>query len=234
MTLNLLHILRCTTNIRRMIRSKTALLAPVMLCILTLAVSAQDVTDSEPALTNPDRIHTAGLTFSSVYKTLESRYGDEIENLNYSVTEAGLNYGSFTGGRLGFVSDVNLCVPLITRFESDTTTGFGGLSLGFLGGIGWNLRWDKIGLQPYTGFHFNYMLLVEDPIDQKMSNHILSFGLGAGSRIFYSIRDGHNLFVGLNLNLDTIEFTSASYDSREIKLLYNLSWLVSAGYAWTL
>jgi len=232
--MNLLHIRECTTKIRRMMRVNAVIMAITMFCIQTMSVCPQETPTSEQEITNPDRIRTAGLSLSSSYKTLESRFGNEEENLDYSVTTSGLNYGSFTGGRLGFVSDLNLCVPLITRFESETASGFGGVSLGYLGGIGWNLHGERAGIQPYTGFHMNYMFLMEDPIDQKMSNHILSFGLGTGSRVFYSINENHLIYIGLNLNMDTIEFTSASYDSREIKLLYCLSWLVSAGYAWIL
>jgi len=217
---------------RRVVKGKLILV--IFLFIFTFHISSQESSSQEPAVTNPDRIHTAGIIFNQSFKSLESRYGDNTETLRYSITSAGISYGSFTGGRLGFVSDLNVCLPLIINFESQKTTGVEGISTGYLGGIGWNLWNGKTGVQPYLGFHMNYLLLTKDPIDQNMSNHILSFGLGGGTKAFYSISKNRHLYISAVFYIDTIEFSSASYDSREIKMVNNISCLISAGYGWTL
>ncbi len=205
----------------------------ILLFLIISGVNAQEAEDSSAPLTDPDIVRMAGMTFSQSFKTLESRLNGETDTLKYSISSAGIHYGSFTGGRLGFVSDVNVCVPFLIDYETDEMIGSGGFSLAYLGGIGWNLWRGKTGIQPYAGFHIGYTLLSEDPIDQKQSNHILTFGLGTGSRLFYTLKDKNHLYLSLGMNIDTMEFSSASYDSREIKLQYNLSYLISIGYGWS-
>lgn len=180
-----------------------------------------------------NQIHLLGLSYQQSFKTMDVVSGSDTDELNYGIQSLGVNYGNFSGSRLGFYSDLYLQFPFLSNFESDATENNSGFSLDYTGSVGWSLWAGSVGFLPYMGFHTQYTFLSKDPLDKNQSNHMLSFGMGAGLKVLIKINEKNNLYAGIKGSLDTIEFTSASYDSREIQLRHKMSYMVSIGYAFT-
>lgn len=215
----------------------------ILLLLISLPLFSQDDIQENPEI-NPlleiekkeidwNQIHLVGLSYQQSYKTIEAVSGSDTEKLNYTIQSLGINYGNFSGSRLGFYSDLYLQVPFLSNFESGETEKNSGFSLDYTGSVGWSLWTGSIGFLPYLGFHTQYTFLSRDPLDENQSNHMLSFGMGAGLKILFKINEKNNLYAGIKGSLDTIEFTSASYDSREMQLQNKMSYMASIGYAYT-
>jgi hypothetical protein len=215
----------------------------MMILLITVPLFSQDnLQDSPEIIPLPEnekkeidwnQIHMLGLSYQQSYKAMDVVSGSDTEELNYGIQSLGVNYGSFSGSRLGFYSDLYLQLPFLSNFESDATENNSGFSLDYIGSVGWSLWAGSIGFLPYLGFHTQYTFLSKDPLDENQSNHMLSFGMGAGLKILIKINEKNNIYAGVKGSLDTIEFTSASYDSREIQLRNKMSYMASIGYAYT-
>jgi hypothetical protein len=209
-------------------------MARLWLLISSMILFPVLISSQEISLEDIKHIYMAGISFSQNFKTVDEMTGAHSEDLHYSLNSAGLNYSSFTGDRLGFFSDVNILMPFTSSYESSSPESNRGFSLDYMGGIGWNLRIQRITFLPAAGFHGDYTFLSKDPLDENMSNHLFSFGLGVNLKMLYRIKEKHHVFWGIRGGLDTIEFTSASYDSRVIRLKTKWTYLLSAGYALSL
>lgn len=180
-----------------------------------------------------NQIHMLGISYKQSYKTMDVESGSDLNELKYGIQSLGINYGSFSGSRLGFFSDLNLLIPFMSTYESEEKENNSGFSLDYTGSVGWSLWSGSFGFLPYLGFHTQYTFLRRDPLDENQSNHMLSFGMGVGLKILIKINEINNLYAGIKGSLDTIEFTTASYDSREIQLRNKMSYMLSIGYAYT-
>ncbi|QEN07682.1 hypothetical protein EXM22_06650 [Oceanispirochaeta crateris] len=190
--------------------------------------------DSQEINTKLKQIHMGGFSYSQSIKNHEESIGTTSSDLQYSLKSAGLNYGSFRGDRLGFISDINVIFPFSSAYNSQESDKNTGLILDYMGGVGWNLGQKSLVFLPAIGFHGDYSYLSKDPVDENTSNHMFSFGIGIGLKILYKINAQNAIFTGIRGGLDTIEFSSATYDSREIRMKTKWTYIVSAGYALTL
>lgn len=189
--------------------------------------------DTETSEIDWNQIHFAGISFQQNFKNMDAESGENSEMLKYSIQSLGLNYGNFSGSRLGFYSDLNLLIPFRSQIEAAGYTINSGFSVDYMGTVGWNLWTGSFGFLPFIGFHTQYTYLKKDPLDDNQSNHMLSVGIGTGIKFILKINEKHNIYAGARGSYDTIEFTNASYDSREIQLRNKVSYLVSIGYAYT-
>ena len=178
------------------------------------------------------RIQMVGLAYNYSSKVLEETIGDDKIDLKYGIHSLGINYCSFSGDRLGFVTDATLLIPVSTKYESESAEPNGGFTLDYMGSIGWRLVVSPFTLIPYLGFHADYGYLSKDPVDDDKSNHMISLGFGTGIRAVYDISEGKGIYLGLRGIFDSVEFTTADYDSREIQLKRKFSVMLSSGYSW--
>ncbi|MDC7232482.1 MAG: hypothetical protein PQJ58_04585 [Spirochaetales bacterium] len=180
-----------------------------------------------------NQIHMGGISFQQSFKTIEVSSEGSASDVTYSLLSPGIHYAGYSGSLIGFLSDFYLSFPISSRLESGGTDNNFGVSFDYMGAVAWNLWAGPAGFLPYIGFHTQYTFLEKDPMDENLSNHMLSFGIGAGVKILFKLSDRHNLYTGINGCLDTIEFTNASYDSREVQLSRKILYSVSLGYAYT-
>ncbi|MBF9015094.1 MULTISPECIES: hypothetical protein [unclassified Oceanispirochaeta] len=204
----------------------------ILTLLFTTSVFSQEIEQEENVI-DWNQIHMVGISYQQSFKNLNEASGTDTEKLEYNIQSLGLNYGSFTGSRLGFYSDIYLLLPFQSKYESDSNESNSGFSLDYMGAVGWSLWAGPIGFLPYIGFHTQYTFLNRDPLDENQSNHMISVGMGAGIKFLIKLNEKNNIFTGIKGSLDTIEFTSASYDSREIQLRNKISYMVSLGYAYT-
>lgn len=204
----------------------------ILALLFTTPVFSQEIGQEENVI-DWNQIHMVGISYQQSYKNLDAVSGTDTEELEYNIQSLGLNYGSFTGSRLGYYSDLYLLIPFQSQYESDSNESNSGFSLDYMGAVGWSLWAGPIGFLPYIGFHTQYTFLNRDPLDENQSNHMISVGMGAGIKFLIKLNEKNNIYTGIKGNLDTIEFTSASYDSREIQLRNKMSYMVSLGYSYT-
>ena len=222
-----LAYLSAESYIETMSGKKTYLLLLILLT-LTTTLSAQE----EVMKDDWKRIHMAGLAYDFSYKILEETTGDDTVDLKYRINSLGLNYSSFNGDRLGLLSDVSIFIPVSTSYGSDSARFNSGFTLDYTGSIAWRLQFSSFTLIPFAGFHADYSYLSEDPVDENKSNHMISVGLGTGIKGIYEISEGRGVFLGLRGSFNTLEFSSADYDSREIQLVRKFTVMLSTGYSW--
>ncbi len=203
---------------------------------ITLSLSAQTEIPGEeqerPRRDDWKKIHMAGFAYDHSYKLLEETIGDDTKDLKYRTHSFGLGYSSFSGARLGFVTDITALFPLITSYGSDSAESNSGFALDYLGSVGWRLELEPFELIPYVGFNVDYGFLSRDPVDNDNSNHMISLGLGTGIKAVYEIAGGKGVFLGLRGTWNSVEFSSADYDSREIQLVRKFTLTANAGYSW--
>jgi hypothetical protein len=178
------------------------------------------------------KLHMAGFSYDHSFRVLEETIGGDKRNLEYGVHSLGLHYSSFSGARLGFVTDLTLLFPFITSYESESGKSNSGFSLDYMGSVGWRLEYAPFTVIPYVGFHADYGFLSKDPVDDNESNHMLSLGFGGGVKGIYEISEHKGIFLGLRGTFNSVEFSSADYDSREIQLERKFTVTVSSGYSW--
>lgn len=178
------------------------------------------------------KLHMAGVSYDYSFRVLEETIGNDKHNLEYRVHSLGLNYSSFSGARLGFVTDLTLLFPFMTSYESESEKSNSGFSLDYMGSVGWRLDYTPVAFIPYVGFHADYGFLSKDPVDDDESNHMLSLGFGTGVKAVYEISEGKGIFLGLRGTFNSVEFSSADYDSREIQLERKFTFTLSSGYSW--
>ena len=199
-----------------------------LLLLSSFSLSAQEKEQKDDWV----KIHMAGLSYGYSHKTLEETIDNDTENLKYSVNSIGLNYSSFSGDRLGFLSDAALLFPITTKYGSDSAKSNGGFTLDYLGSVGWRLEYKPFTVIPYVGFQADYGFISKDPVDDNKSNHMISLGLGTGVKGIYETAEDKGIFMGIRMTYNSLEFSSADYDSREIQLKHKFTLLLNAGYSW--
>ncbi len=174
-----------------------------------------------------------GVSWSRSYRTISDDSESESKTLKYQTDAAGLNYTNFTGSRIGFFSQLTASFPFRTRKEGENWENNAGFVLDYSGAVGWTFKAGRFGFMPFAGFHTAYTFLSRDPFDDGSSSHMASFGLSLGCNFLFYLNKNDSLFGGLSGYIDTIEFTSASYDSRNVQAERKMAYMISLGYAYT-
>ncbi len=210
---------------------KFRLLITLLVILSPSILLSQELPALEQTSIDWNVFNMAGLSFSSSYRTISESSGSGKQE--YRTDAIGITYTNFTGSRIGFFSQLSASFPFGIQQEGEEWEINTGFILDYTGAVGWTLKAGNFGFMPYAGFHTAYTFLSRDPSDNDNSNHMISFGLSLGCNFLFYLNRKSSLYGGLGGYIDTIEFTSASYDSRNRHLERKLAYMLSIGYAYT-